>query len=464
VVIDKTLTYTITVTNKGPSLGTNVILVDTLPAGVNFVSVEPSQGNCAETGGTVTCTLGAVAKGASASVTIVVTPRTQGSITNSVNVKADEMDPKSANNSAVQNTQINNPASVGESIIAPVPAAPTLNPTPEPTFEPIVIVPGDEIISPDLEGGVVAIAHPNAPTIVDLPGNCGSLTIPELSLRTTFQVRLKAGAAESFEVAPDGPVICAIQIDLFDINGDVLEGVTLSRNGILSMTLTQAELESIGSLSKISDEVANGKLRIQRFADASPWSFWFDLPTDFEGTQRVFSTSISWLALPHLIALVWSGQRPVPIEITSPTPVAVTPTSTPEPTLTPTPALTALPEPSRTPTPLATLVPGPVSTAGPASNLAVTPTPMPEPISTVLPTLDLTVTPQTSPTTTLTPTVTRSPDITLVPTPTVTASVEPERSGGSKYNLILMISALIALAIGAISVFIFKRPSKRDPL
>ncbi|MCH8309436.1 MAG: DUF11 domain-containing protein, partial [Chloroflexi bacterium] len=458
------LTYTATVTNNGPSSATNVVLTDVLPSGVSFGSATPSQGNCGAVGGTVTCNLGSLSNGQSALVTIVVTPGAQGNITNTANVTAAEIDPRPANNSAVQNTQINNPAPLGGSILAPVPA-PTIKPTPEP----IVIVPEDQIISPDLEGGVVAIAHPNAPTIVDLPGNCGSLSIPALSLRTTFQVRLKARVAESFEVAPDGQAICAIQIDLFDIDGEVLEGVTLSRNGTLSMTLTQAELASIGSLSQISDEVANGRLRIQRFADVSSRGFWFDLPTDFEGIQRVFSTSISWLALPHLSALVWSGQRPVPTEITTPTPVVVTPTSTPEPTPEPTPTLTpaptALPEPSPTATPMPTLVPGPVSTAVPAPDLAVTPTPMPEPISTAVPTPDLTVTLEPSPTATLTPTVTQTPDITPAPTPTVTALIEPVESGVSN-NLMLMIFALIVivLTIGAILVFIFKRRRKRDPL
>ena len=71
--VESDLTYTLTVTNSGPSDATDVTLTDTLPDGVRLDSSTPSQGTCSGTS-TVTCALGAIAVGDSATVTNVVTP------------------------------------------------------------------------------------------------------------------------------------------------------------------------------------------------------------------------------------------------------------------------------------------------------------------------------------------------------------------------------------------------------
>ncbi|RKZ71875.1 MAG: hypothetical protein DRR19_32315, partial [Candidatus Parabeggiatoa sp. nov. 1] len=51
--------YTITVSNAGPDAASNVRVVDTLPAGVSFVSANGTDWTCNEAGGTVTCELAA---------------------------------------------------------------------------------------------------------------------------------------------------------------------------------------------------------------------------------------------------------------------------------------------------------------------------------------------------------------------------------------------------------------------
>ena len=68
------LTYTVVVTNNGPGDATGVALVDTLPPTVSFASADATQGSCGELNGTVTCDLGDMANGASATVTIGVLP------------------------------------------------------------------------------------------------------------------------------------------------------------------------------------------------------------------------------------------------------------------------------------------------------------------------------------------------------------------------------------------------------
>jgi uncharacterized repeat protein (TIGR01451 family) len=99
------LTYTITVTNNGPNATTNVTVTDTLPSGLSARSSAASQGSCSGTT-TVTCEIGNLANGASATVTIVVRPQSAGTITNTASVRATEADNNTANNSASQATTI----------------------------------------------------------------------------------------------------------------------------------------------------------------------------------------------------------------------------------------------------------------------------------------------------------------------------------------------------------------------
>ena len=66
------LTYTITVTDRGPSVANGVTLTDTLPAGLTYVSATPSQGSCSFTAPTVTCNL--LNLNGVATVTLVATP------------------------------------------------------------------------------------------------------------------------------------------------------------------------------------------------------------------------------------------------------------------------------------------------------------------------------------------------------------------------------------------------------
>jgi uncharacterized repeat protein (TIGR01451 family) len=103
--VGSTLTYTLTATNNGPNDATGVMLTDTLPTGVSFVSVTPSQGTCTKLDA-VTCSLGTLASGANATVSLVVTPTTAGSITNTASVSGNETDPNTANNTATQSTAI----------------------------------------------------------------------------------------------------------------------------------------------------------------------------------------------------------------------------------------------------------------------------------------------------------------------------------------------------------------------
>jgi uncharacterized repeat protein (TIGR01451 family) len=95
-----TITYTITVNNPGTSDATNVEVQDILPAGVTFVSDNPSQGSYAAG----LWLVGTVSAGTSATLDLAATvnPFTAGStITNTATIIAlDQIDPDPSNNSA----------------------------------------------------------------------------------------------------------------------------------------------------------------------------------------------------------------------------------------------------------------------------------------------------------------------------------------------------------------------------
>src|SRR5205823_7292353 len=60
VIAGNNVTYTITVTDNGPSDAQNVQVTDSVPANTTFVSAAPSQGTASQSGGVITASLGAV--------------------------------------------------------------------------------------------------------------------------------------------------------------------------------------------------------------------------------------------------------------------------------------------------------------------------------------------------------------------------------------------------------------------
>ncbi len=113
VTVSNRLTYTITVTNRGPTTAGSVQLSNTLPPNVTFISHTPSQGTCSRNGSLVTCSLGNIALNSAATVQIVVAPNGPGMQTNRISVSSAAFEPVPANNTNVALTLANASPTMG---------------------------------------------------------------------------------------------------------------------------------------------------------------------------------------------------------------------------------------------------------------------------------------------------------------------------------------------------------------
>lgn len=100
------LNYVLTVTNNGPFLATNIVLTDTLPAGVEFIAAKPAE-SCSILGAVVTCNVIELDATQSAVLMIdVLLSGEAGDITNTATVESDSPDPDESNNTASETTSV----------------------------------------------------------------------------------------------------------------------------------------------------------------------------------------------------------------------------------------------------------------------------------------------------------------------------------------------------------------------
>ena len=105
------LTYTLTITNSGPSAATGVMLTNFLAANVTFLSAAVSQGTYTQSAGVVIFDVGTVPGATNASASIVVVPTLAGVLlTNTAAVSRAEPDSYLGNNVATTLTTVIPPA------------------------------------------------------------------------------------------------------------------------------------------------------------------------------------------------------------------------------------------------------------------------------------------------------------------------------------------------------------------
>ncbi len=95
------IVYTLNVANAGPAAADNVVLTDPLSSELTVVSVTSTAGSCT-VAGAVSCSLGTLANGGTAAVTVnaTVSPTALVPLVNTATVDSTTPDPNDANNSA----------------------------------------------------------------------------------------------------------------------------------------------------------------------------------------------------------------------------------------------------------------------------------------------------------------------------------------------------------------------------
>jgi len=117
-VTGQSLTYTLTVTNRGPLGATNVWMTNFLPANVKAVSASVTQGSYAISSNQIVVSFGILPNGGVATATIVAQAAVAGLITNSAVVISDQLD-LTPDNAASVVTTVNTGADLSVTIYDP---------------------------------------------------------------------------------------------------------------------------------------------------------------------------------------------------------------------------------------------------------------------------------------------------------------------------------------------------------
>jgi uncharacterized repeat protein (TIGR01451 family) len=106
--VGQSITYTIKVTNNGPQAASGVKVTDKLPRNAGFESASSTQGTCTKKPKVVVCSIGAMASGATVTVTLVLKPTTAtASFKDTATVtRTSPNDPVSGNNTSSVTTHV----------------------------------------------------------------------------------------------------------------------------------------------------------------------------------------------------------------------------------------------------------------------------------------------------------------------------------------------------------------------
>jgi uncharacterized repeat protein (TIGR01451 family) len=238
-----TVTYTLTVTNAGPSTATGVVITDTLPTGLTFVS---ATGGGVAAGATVTWTLAssiAPLGTASVDLTVKVADDQLDPFTNTANVTsaAGETDTNPANNTASLDSTLNDDADVGVTMTGdPTTAAGGDTVTFTVTVTNLGPAPADNVIATDIVPAGFTIVEPVPAPATSAAGTWNwavGRVLKDETQSLTFDVTVDSNAV--------GPTLGNTVNVTSDANDTILENNTAT--AITTILAGDADLEVLSS-------------------------------------------------------------------------------------------------------------------------------------------------------------------------------------------------------------------------
>lgn len=252
------LTYTLTARNAGPSTDPAVVVTDTLPAGFTPGTVTASQGTCTLTGRDVTCDVGAVVAGGSATVAIAGTaagPTGTGpqAVVNTARVRGANDDTAAGNDTATLTTPVNRPPTAVDDTAAVTDQTSVVvevlaNDGPDPDGDPVTVnisgPPTNGAASVDADGQVTYT--PNAAfrgtdtftySLTDGRGGSSSATVS-----VTVPNKNPDANDDATSVAANGSVAIPVLDNDTDLNGDQLTIASFMQPSRGTVTQDGAEL------------------------------------------------------------------------------------------------------------------------------------------------------------------------------------------------------------------------------
>jgi len=106
VFIGQPATFVLTVTNYGPSVSSNVSVVDTLPLTTTVLSTDTTQGTVIRSGSTLTWSVGTLNVGSGASLVLTVQGHGTGALVSSATADAGTSDPNSDDDTAIATVNV----------------------------------------------------------------------------------------------------------------------------------------------------------------------------------------------------------------------------------------------------------------------------------------------------------------------------------------------------------------------